>query len=225
MSANDVHNTNAVCPLCRQPIPPPSTQTTIPSRENTSIDGPVFILESFKGKREEHTPESRPTSTTTTVPPPSQPVTRKELKSEAQKILNFYGSQLKGDHHGIYLEGEDYAVIYKILLKHREYQNKIGVGIKHLFVAYSLPFRCPCFHIQRTNGSIVDFSYASCLSKSRRSKNPYDASRNTPVHFINGDHTGLVCRVCKCIDPAKNNEVNYVCESCRINGYDDSMDE
>ena len=62
--------------------------------------------------------------------------------------------------------GTDKADLRALLRRHKEEQEKIGLGISHFIVddgppEYGIPTRC--FWIIRTDGSRIDFSYKHCL--------------------------------------------------------------
>ena len=48
---------------------------------------------------------------------------------------------------------------YAILERHPQRQEKIGVGLKHIEVRMSAYGNNRCFHVIRTDGSVIDFSW------------------------------------------------------------------
>jgi hypothetical protein len=56
----------------------------------------------------------------------------------------------------------DQALLQQLVELHPSAEAKIGTGIEHVFVA-GASYGSRCFHIARTDGTRVDFSYMKCL--------------------------------------------------------------
>lgn len=70
-----------------------------------------------------------------------------------------------------YSDGEDIGfgddnILFELIQNHPETTHKIGVGVKKFFRARSQTHPTSCFHIERIDGTITDFSYVSCITGS-----------------------------------------------------------
>ena len=63
------------------------------------------------------------------------------------------------------LSGEHYMIVLDMLQRHPRVLDKIGVGIKRLFICESPVYRGRCFGIERVDGSSDDFSVKKCLGR------------------------------------------------------------
>jgi hypothetical protein len=123
--------------------------------------------------------------------------TKKALAEKAREILHSnYDKTLMGDHLNF---------ILSILKSHPDAENKIGVGVKEIFIkkngwSYG-------FWIKRVDDSEIDFSYKSCISGRPKSieQNLKQAMRNSVNDQIlefknNQDLNGFVCGGDNCSD-------------------------
>lgn len=80
-----------------------------------------------------------------------------------------------------YLDAEDEEYILKLLKLHPHYEEKAGVGIKHIFVQwYTMGIhypQTPVFFIERVDGSTVDFSLRNVFKKIRGINESFDLNR------------------------------------------------
>lgn len=81
--------------------------------------------------------------------------TKKEAASFCSNLLK---------NHPLYtnLSGDNLDKITFILRGHEDREEKIGVGIKHIFIAPTI-YKSVGFFIKRLDDTIIDFSYKSCL--------------------------------------------------------------
>ena len=63
------------------------------------------------------------------------------------------------------LEGDDKALIEDVLRMHPHAAEKIGAGIKSIYVVQRVPSKC--FFVRRMDDTEVDFSYQKCLTGAR----------------------------------------------------------
>src|SRR5262245_53446390 len=61
------------------------------------------------------------------------------------------------------LEGEAAAVMAALLLRHPHAADKIGVGVRALWVRHNIVVPSAGFYVERTDGTFIDFSYRQCL--------------------------------------------------------------
>jgi hypothetical protein len=54
-------------------------------------------------------------------------------------------------------------IIYDLLKMHPHYDEKVGTGVKYIFVKNNVG-RVPGFYIKRTDGSVASFSYKNCIN-------------------------------------------------------------
>lgn len=57
----------------------------------------------------------------------------------------------------------DAAVLLEVLKRHPENSEKLGSGFQQFEVHRATEFGTKCFWIKRTDGSLEDFSYFSCI--------------------------------------------------------------
>ncbi len=74
-----------------------------------------------------------------------------------RKMLNRYND-------GEDLNQEDDAILFELLQRHPEAEEKIGIGIKIFYRDKSPIHPTSCFHIERIDGTTTDFSFHSCIS-------------------------------------------------------------
>jgi len=79
----------------------------------------------------------------------------------AQEILSKHARALN-DTSRINVTGFNLDVMLLVLSRHPQLPTKVGAGVQSIFVAYTL-FASACFHIERVDGTVIDFSYRKCL--------------------------------------------------------------
>lgn len=84
----------------------------------------------------------------------------------AQEILSKHARALN-ESERVNVTGFNLDVMLLVLSRHPQLKTKIGAGVESIFVAYTL-FASACFHIQRVDGSVIDFSYRKCLDLEMR---------------------------------------------------------
>jgi len=83
--------------------------------------------------------------------------TQKDAIRFIRSILNKYNLNGK-------LTKEDFNFISELLKRHSDNKEKVGCGIKEFRVRKNKKWaNTRCFYIIRTDGSVEDFSYRSCL--------------------------------------------------------------
>lgn len=83
--------------------------------------------------------------------------TKKSLQDEIKRILHQSPLDQK-------LEGDDYKLIRALLDRHPQAEQKVGCGVRSIFVVKFPPY-CSCgFELVRIDGSRTDFSYLQCLN-------------------------------------------------------------
>lgn len=83
--------------------------------------------------------------------------TKKEAKDFFKNMLNRY-------EDGEELTSDDDSILFELLQRHPESDEKIGVGVNRFYRSKSAIHLTSCFHIERTDGTCTDFSYISCVS-------------------------------------------------------------
>jgi len=57
----------------------------------------------------------------------------------------------------------DYPFVNALARRHPEFAIKKGSGINYYFYSSPSGYHTPCFHIRRTDGTSIDFSYLTCI--------------------------------------------------------------
>lgn len=97
-------------------------------------------------------------------------------KSEATAYFKWMLNQYQdGDE----LNPDDDTILFELLQRHPEMDDKIGVGVKRFYRDKSPIHPTSCFHLERIDGTTTDFSYPSCISgnTSTLSQQFYEACR------------------------------------------------
>ena len=81
-------------------------------------------------------------------------------KSEA---TSYFKDMLNRYRDGEILTPEDDAILFELLQRHPEADDKIGVGVKIFYRERSPIHPTSCFHLERHDGITTDFSYISCI--------------------------------------------------------------
>lgn len=101
------------------------------------------------------------------------------------------------------IKGEKANFLLALFRRHDDYEEKAGEGIVRIFVDYESVYNTKCFYVERTDGSLVDISYTSCLSAKKETnlrkfteacrnsiKEQIDAYRFTLQYPIKCPYTG-----------------------------------
>lgn len=83
--------------------------------------------------------------------------------STRQEAKAFFGSMLNRYEDGETISAEDAILLYELLLQHPNADRKLSGGIRRFLKAPAEP-KGSSFHIERIDGSIVDFSYHTCIT-------------------------------------------------------------
>jgi hypothetical protein len=125
----------------------------------------------------------------------------KSAKIYIQEIISRYDQ-------GNRLENNDFIFVSDLLLLHPESDQKIGSGIKALFVDLDAQYhRNKCFYIERTDGSITDFSWISCIKGRNIRKEIFDAFRNAVTDQIKEFRISILKNDVIC--PYSNEKLNH----------------
>jgi len=81
--------------------------------------------------------------------------TQKEAREFYQILLNKYIPPSS-------LSGEDYEEVYALLQNHPNAEQKLEGGIVGIWVATD-GYNGQCFHIERPDGTLENFSYIKCV--------------------------------------------------------------
>ena len=96
---------------------------------------------------------------------PKKPVILNDEYQFASKkeAIEFYSNILNACELNVPLSGHDYIAVEALLLNHPRSDDKIGCGIKELFVG-SDAYGGRCFHIRRTDETIENFGIGKCIN-------------------------------------------------------------
>ena len=87
----------------------------------------------------------------------------KSFKSKSEATAYFKG-MLNRYQNGEELNPDDDTLLFELLQRHPEANEKIGIGVKRFYRERSPIHPTSCFHIERTDGTTTDFSYTTCIS-------------------------------------------------------------
>lgn len=104
--------------------------------------------------------------------------TKTEARAFCQDVLRTYPKHMP-------LNEDMFQKIQFLLKGHPDYVEKIGVGIKEIFIGETI-FKAHGFYIKRIDDSIIDFSYKSCLNPPTLIQRFASAYRNAIVFDILG---------------------------------------
>lgn len=87
---------------------------------------------------------------------------------------------------GEFLNSDDEDILYELLQRHPEAEQKIGLGVKAFFRNKSPDHPTSCFHLLRIDGTTTDFGYPACVSGQARSLRHdfYEACRRSVVEEL-----------------------------------------
>lgn len=82
-----------------------------------------------------------------------------------KEAISFFKDMLNSYQDGQELTPEDSSILFELLQRHPEAEEKIGVGIENFYRDRSATKEHPtsCFHIERIDKSYTDFSYITCI--------------------------------------------------------------
>lgn len=96
---------------------------------------------------------------------PSHPITleHKQFTSK-HEATQFFKSMLERYNDGDTISSEeDDNLLFDLIQRHPEVNEKIGVGVECFFRDISPNFPTSCFHIKRKDGTTTDISYPTCI--------------------------------------------------------------
>lgn len=76
----------------------------------------------------------------------------------------FFKAMLARYADGEFLNSGDEDILYELLQRHPEADQKIGVGVQAFFRNKSPDHPTSCFHLLRIDGSTTDFGYPTCIT-------------------------------------------------------------
>ena len=112
----------------------------------------------------------------------------KTFKSK-KEALTFFKEMLSRYVDKEKISPTDDHLLFELIQRHPEAEDKIGVGIKSFFRVRSLEFSSSCFHLIRHDGSRTDFSYKSCVTSTSPTLEQYfyKACRNSITPRLHTD--------------------------------------
>lgn len=91
-------------------------------------------------------------------------------------ILNKYPSNQQ-------ISKEHFEFMLALLNGHKKREEKIGVGVKNIWIQPNEFYRTRCFWLERLDGSKTDFSYLQCLTEKKDDKKVKEAARKAVEYF------------------------------------------
>ncbi len=91
----------------------------------------------------------------------------REFPTKKEAIL-FFRAMLKRYRNGDTIDEQDSTYLLNLLERHEDAEGKIGCGMKRFFRKLSVD-GTPCFWLERTDGTLTDFSYIDCVSAKEQS--------------------------------------------------------
>jgi hypothetical protein len=76
----------------------------------------------------------------------------------------FFKDMLARYTDGEFLNSDDEDILYELLQRHPDANQKIGAGVRNFFRNKSPDHPTSCFHVLRTDGSSTDFGYSACVT-------------------------------------------------------------
>lgn len=76
----------------------------------------------------------------------------------------FFKAMLARYTDGEFLNSDDEDILYELLQRHPEADQKIGLGVQAFFRNKSPDHPTSCFHVLRIDGSTTDFGYPACVT-------------------------------------------------------------
>lgn len=87
----------------------------------------------------------------------------KSFKSKSEATA-YFKEMLNRYHDGDELNPEDDEILFELLQRHPNTDEKVGAGVKCFYRDPSPIHPSSCFHLERIDGTTTDFSYTSCIS-------------------------------------------------------------
>jgi hypothetical protein len=84
-------------------------------------------------------------------------VSKAALRAKLSEVLNAH-------RVGDTLEGEEAKFVREMLNRHPRAEQKVGCGVRRLYVGEGFKRGARCFWLERLDGSRTDFSFLKCLS-------------------------------------------------------------
>lgn len=110
-----------------------------------------------------------------------QPVELPSISFQSKtEATAFFRGMLNRYRDGQELTSDDDAILFELLQRHPQAEEKIGAGVKLFYRDSSPNHPTSCFHIERIDGTTTDFSYPTCISatSSTLAQQFYEACRN-----------------------------------------------
>lgn len=76
----------------------------------------------------------------------------------------FFKAMLARYADGEFLNSDDEDILYELLQRHPEADQKIGAGVQAFFKKKSPDHPTSCFHVLRVDGTSTDFGYSACVT-------------------------------------------------------------
>lgn len=76
----------------------------------------------------------------------------------------FFKAMLARYADGDFLSSDDEDILYELLQRHPDADQKIGLGVQAFFRNKSPDHPTSCFHVLRIDGSTTDFGYPACVT-------------------------------------------------------------
>lgn len=89
------------------------------------------------------------------------------------KATEFFRYMLNRYSDGEEINSDDHEILYELLLRHPNADEKTGKGIKRFYRKKSQDYPTSCFHLERLDGSHTDFSYQDCITRSEPTVEEY----------------------------------------------------
>lgn len=107
---------------------------------------------------------------------------RINLQGRVRDIYNSYVSEFyRSSERRVYVRGGDFYEVMSALELHPHARRKIGCGVRNIFIANTSYIGSPCFHVERCDGSVTDFSYRKCVDLPCWDRSGYNSSNPGPL--------------------------------------------
>ena len=93
--------------------------------------------------------------------------------STTAQAKNFFKDMLNRYRDKQEINQDDSVLLYELLLRHPDANEKIGIGVKKFFIDQSPDHPTSCFHLERKDGSTTDFSYLVCILNTKPTLEQY----------------------------------------------------
>ncbi|WP_324833324.1 DCL family protein [Pseudomonas saxonica] len=96
---------------------------------------------------------------------PAKPVVLPSRTFAAQgEATAFFKAMLARYGDGEFLNSDDEDILYELLQRHPEADEKIGAGVQAFYRQRSPDHPTSCFHVLRVDGKKTDFGYPACIT-------------------------------------------------------------